>query len=183
MHVAIVTETWPPEVNGVALTVHGLVDGLRRLGHRVGVVRPQQPGVRAPDDVDSLLVRGAPLPRYPGLRIGMPAGRRLRARWRDERLAPQLRRARDRGFLRGPRASVLDRALNAVPHALADVDTGPAHLVHGDLWSGNAITDDAGALIGYIVNWEDVSERNRLEATVREIAANAVKVAGEFMRP
>jgi hypothetical protein len=33
MRVAIVTETYPPEINGVALTVAGLAHGLRRTGH------------------------------------------------------------------------------------------------------------------------------------------------------
>lgn len=36
MHYALVTETWPPEVNGVALTVQSLQRGLQRRGHRVG---------------------------------------------------------------------------------------------------------------------------------------------------
>ncbi len=85
MHVSIVTETWPPEVNGVALTVHGLAEGLRGLGHRVGVVRPTQPSAPAEVDADTLRVRGAPLPRYPGLRLGLPAGGQLLARWRAER--------------------------------------------------------------------------------------------------
>jgi fructosamine-3-kinase len=64
--------------------------------------------------------------------------------WRDERLAPQLDRARERGLLRGPRARVLERVLDLVPSALADVDHGPVHLLHGDLWSGNAYAGPAG---------------------------------------
>lgn len=81
MRFAIVTETYPPEVNGVALTVHGLETGLRQRGHAVSVVRPRQPGDAAPAD-DTLLVRGARLPRYPGLKFGLPATRRLVAQWR-----------------------------------------------------------------------------------------------------
>ena len=42
MRHAIVTETYPPEVNGVALTVQGLEHGLRALGHEVLLVRPRQ---------------------------------------------------------------------------------------------------------------------------------------------
>lgn len=83
MRYAIVTETWPPEVNGVALTVAGFVQGLRSRGHAVSVVRPEQPGsAHARGD---LVVPGAGLPRYPGLRFGMPAGRRLRRVWRRAR--------------------------------------------------------------------------------------------------
>lgn len=85
MRFAIVTETYPPEVNGVALTVQGLEQGLRGLGHTVDLVRPRQPGTPEPAHDGSLLVHGAPLPRYPGLRFGLPAGRRLIARWRTHR--------------------------------------------------------------------------------------------------
>ena len=63
MRYAIVTETYPPEVNGVALTVHGLETGLRARGHQVDVVRPRQSGDT--DAAPALLVRGASLPRVP----------------------------------------------------------------------------------------------------------------------
>lgn len=72
------------------------------------------------------------------------ASRSWVAFWRDARLAPQLSRARDRGFLRGPGADVLDRVLALVPAALADVEHGPVHLLHGDLWSGNAYAGPEG---------------------------------------
>jgi glycosyltransferase involved in cell wall biosynthesis len=84
-HFELVTETYPPDVNGVALTVQSLEQGLRRLGHRVGVVRPEHAEERARPDADLLLVEGAPIPRYPGLRFGLPAGRRLTARWSAQR--------------------------------------------------------------------------------------------------
>ncbi|MBN6152473.1 glycosyltransferase family 1 protein [Xanthomonas sp. AmX2] len=79
MRYAIVTETYPPEVNGVALTVQGLEIGLRARGHQVDVVRPRQAGDQGNDD--PLLVRGASLPRYPGLKFGLPATRRLSRHW------------------------------------------------------------------------------------------------------
>lgn len=82
MRFAIVTETYPPEVNGVALTVQGLETGLRQRGHAVSLVRPRQAiGSEAADD--TLLVRGARLPRYPGLKFGLPATRRLLALWKE----------------------------------------------------------------------------------------------------
>lgn len=82
MRYAIVTETYPPEVNGVALTVQGLENGLRARGHEVGVVRPRQASDTAAL-AHEVLVRGAPLPRYPGLRFGLPATRKLTAAWRE----------------------------------------------------------------------------------------------------
>src|ERR1017187_6207690 len=39
---ALVTETYPPEVNGVAMTLNRLVAGLAARGHEVEVVRPRQ---------------------------------------------------------------------------------------------------------------------------------------------
>ena len=73
MRYSIVTETYPPEITGVALTVQGLGQGLRLRGHEVTVVRPQQPAdANAATDRHTLLVRGAALPHYPGLRLGLP---------------------------------------------------------------------------------------------------------------
>jgi len=85
MRYAIVTETYPPEVNGVALTVQGLETGLRARGHAVQVIRPRQPADAANADDNSLLVRGAALPRYPGLRFGLPATQRLTRHWQATR--------------------------------------------------------------------------------------------------
>ncbi len=83
MRYAIVTETYPPEVNGVALTVQSLEMGLREAGHQVDLVRPRQ-GDEA-DNGDALLVSGAGLPRYPGLRFGLPAPKRLARQWQQHR--------------------------------------------------------------------------------------------------
>jgi glycosyltransferase involved in cell wall biosynthesis len=85
MRIAIVTETYPPEVNGVALTVQSLEQGLMALGHDVAVIRPRQPGAAEPAHDGALLVSGAGLPSYPGLRFGFPAGRRMLGRWREQR--------------------------------------------------------------------------------------------------
>ena len=62
MRYAIVSETYPPEINGVALTVQGLERGLRSRGHEVQVVRPRQSARDVPAGHE-LLVPGAPLPR------------------------------------------------------------------------------------------------------------------------
>ena len=42
LRIAIVTETWPPEINGVALSMMQLCQGLQRLGHKILLVRPIQ---------------------------------------------------------------------------------------------------------------------------------------------
>lgn len=85
LHIELVTETYPPDVNGVALTVQSLEQGLRSLGHRVALVRPEHSDESTRANPDLMLVEGAPIPRYPGLRFGLPAGRRLTARWTCQR--------------------------------------------------------------------------------------------------
>ncbi len=88
MRIAIVSETYPPEINGVALTVHALAEGLAARGHEVEVLRPRQsaPAVATSDaHAQSVLLPGMALPRYPGLRLGFPAAARLRRRWRMQR--------------------------------------------------------------------------------------------------
>lgn len=87
MRIAIVTETWPPEINGVALTVQSLARGLAALGHDVEVVRPRQGNASddAPTDFAQYLLPGAALPRYAGLRVGLPAPGALARRWSQRR--------------------------------------------------------------------------------------------------
>lgn len=86
MRIAIVTETYPPEVNGVALTVAGLARGLGAAGHQVQLVRPRQAdGAGDGCSGQTILMRGVPLPFYPGLRMGLPGARRLCTLWKSER--------------------------------------------------------------------------------------------------
>lgn len=86
MRIAVVTETYPPEINGVALTVAGFVEQLTRQGHEILLVRPRQDGAAdAGGAAHETLVPGAGIPRYPGLRFGLPATRRLRADWTQQR--------------------------------------------------------------------------------------------------
>lgn len=85
IRIAIVTETYPPEINGVAMTLGRLIHGLRQQGHSVQIVRPRQPSDSRNTLLDDseILVRGIPIPRYSGLQFGLPAGRCLLAAWRS----------------------------------------------------------------------------------------------------
>nr|WP_063573301.1 glycosyltransferase family 1 protein [Luteibacter rhizovicinus] len=87
MRVGIVTETYAPDVNGVALTVQTLARGLVRRGHTVDLIRPIHPDTPPLADagMDVLAVEGAAMPRYSGLRFGLPARFRIERRWRAER--------------------------------------------------------------------------------------------------
>ena len=84
LRIAVVTETYPPEVNGVARTIGVMVEGLRVRGHVIQLVRPRQhdsdTGALA-DGLETVLKRGFPLPRYQELRMGLPAKRALLAAW------------------------------------------------------------------------------------------------------
>ncbi len=86
-HICIVTETFTPEVNGVALTLFHLVKGLRQQGHIVSLVRPRQNADRDHPSYDSMvtLVSGLPLPGYRSLRVGLPAGGIIERRWTQHR--------------------------------------------------------------------------------------------------
>ena len=88
MKLALVTETFPPEVNGVAMTLQRLVTGLVERGHAIEVVRPRlAPAGDAPaaGPLRHVLVPSVPLPFYSDLRLGLPAGRRLRRLWSANR--------------------------------------------------------------------------------------------------
>ena len=90
MKLALVSETYPPEVNGVAMTLQRLVRGLATRGHEVDVIRPRQPAAQAVDPADPaglrhVLVPSLPLPFYNELRIGLPLYLRLRRLWRKRR--------------------------------------------------------------------------------------------------
>ncbi len=93
LRISVITETYPPEINGVANTMRQLVQGLARRGHRLTLIRPRQRRDRdsaalpepAAEMVGLFLVPGLPLPGYRGLRFGLPVYWRLRRRWHRER--------------------------------------------------------------------------------------------------
>ncbi|MBK1721743.1 glycosyltransferase family 4 protein [Thiocystis violacea] len=93
LKIAIVTETYPPEINGVANTMVHLAEGLSGRGHRIELIRPRQQADRdrahAPTGaIEIHLVPGLPIPGYRGLRFGLPVYWRLRRLW--HRTAPDL---------------------------------------------------------------------------------------------
>lgn len=77
------------------------------------------------------------LPQKNGLHDGWPDF------WRQERLAPQLERARATGHFRGA-DGMWDRLLDGLDSFLEGAEADGASLVHGDLWSGNVYPDTGG---------------------------------------
>jgi len=88
LRIAIVTETFPPEVNGVAMTLGRIVKGLVQRGHSVQLVRPRQAsdGESATfEGVDVVLTRGIQIPTYKDLRLGLPTLGCLSKLWTERR--------------------------------------------------------------------------------------------------
>ncbi len=86
--VAMVTETYPPEVNGVAMSMARMVEGLHERHHDVQLVRPHQrlaPGRHPEAPYDEVLTGGCAIPRYPHLRMGLPCKRTLLRLWSKRR--------------------------------------------------------------------------------------------------
>jgi glycosyltransferase involved in cell wall biosynthesis len=84
LRIALVTETYPPEVNGVAMTTQRMVDGLLGRGHAIQLVRPRQgPSDRAASGrrFEQVLVAGLTLPNYRDVRVGLPAVGLLERGW------------------------------------------------------------------------------------------------------
>jgi len=92
LRIACVTETYPPEVNGVASTLARFVEGLLLRHHDVQLIRPRplatqgaNPAAEQPPRFHEVLMRGLPVPRYPNLRMGVPSKRALVRLWSTHR--------------------------------------------------------------------------------------------------
>ena len=85
LRISIVTETYPPEVNGVAITLEQMVNGLLDRGHHIQLIRPRQNRTDLPrrkGNLEEIPQPGMAIPFYPELRMGLPVGYRLARRWR-----------------------------------------------------------------------------------------------------
>ena len=95
LRIAVVTETYPPEVNGVARTLACVVEGLRGRNHEIQLIRTRQntlDGGHAEDEhptettsFHEVLMRGLPIPRYPHLRMGVTSKKSLIRLWSKRR--------------------------------------------------------------------------------------------------
>jgi len=80
MKIEFVTDTFPPDINGVAMTMGRLTDMLKKQGHSVHVTHT---GAEANED--ETITRAVPFPGYKEVRIGLPIPLKLRKRWRKMR--------------------------------------------------------------------------------------------------
>jgi len=80
MNIAIVTDTYPPDINGAALTLGRLTNSLIQLGHIVTVIHAST----ANEDYETSLA-GFRFPFYKDVNIGYPRTFKLRSIWKKER--------------------------------------------------------------------------------------------------
>jgi phosphatidylinositol alpha 1,6-mannosyltransferase len=76
MRVAIITESFPPDVNGVAHCVLRVAELLAKQGHHPLVIAPKPPrDARDPGPFPYPVVRvpAVPMPGYPSFRLGLPS--------------------------------------------------------------------------------------------------------------
>src|SRR5471030_2111247 len=88
LRVAVVTETYPPEVNGVAMTISRMIAGLQQREHQIQLIRPRQnprDNAACGPGFEEVLQRGVGIPRYDSLKIGLPAKQALLRLWALQR--------------------------------------------------------------------------------------------------
>ena len=80
MRIALVSDTYTPQVNGVTTVLQRIVALLRDAEHPVVVVAPAySPGGGPPDDAE-LRVPSLPFPPYPAIRLSLPRFRTIHRR-------------------------------------------------------------------------------------------------------
>jgi glycosyltransferase involved in cell wall biosynthesis len=88
MKLAIVTDTFPPDVNGVAMTLERLAAGLIGRGHAVEVIHPGISGLQGEaggGGFTEVCMPGFAVPRYAFARLGWPRPVFLQKRWQGRR--------------------------------------------------------------------------------------------------
>ena len=78
LKIALVTETWPPEINGVARSLLQLCKGLQELGHKILLIRPEQKQACTQfQPYQECLVKAQAIPKYHNLQFGWPQWSKL----------------------------------------------------------------------------------------------------------
>ena len=72
MRIALVSDTYTPQVNGVTTVVARIARVLRDFGHAVVVVAPRYPGDGVMPAADELRIPSAAFPPYPAIRLSVP---------------------------------------------------------------------------------------------------------------
>lgn len=85
MKLMLITDTYPPDINGVARSLSTFAAGLAARGHVLEVVTTLAASEDDPDALPRHVVLSMPLPGYPGLRIGFSTTGQMQARFEQFR--------------------------------------------------------------------------------------------------
>lgn len=72
MRIALVSDTYTPQVNGVTTVLARMAQVLRAFSHEVVVVAPRYPGAEKTAVPGELRIPSAPFPPYPAIRLSVP---------------------------------------------------------------------------------------------------------------
>lgn len=89
-NISIVSETYRPEINGVANTLGYWVDGLIERGFKVQIIRPRQHSLdhgKQTVHEHEITTFGLPIPKYSELRFGLPSAGLFYKLWSNDRPA------------------------------------------------------------------------------------------------
>ncbi len=85
VYISVVTDTWRPDINGVALTCGKMVDGFAELGAQIQLVQPVIKDADCEPEYEVVSVVGIKLPFYREVTIGVSSKNLLKQNWRKKR--------------------------------------------------------------------------------------------------
>ena len=110
---------------------------------------PRQRTVRPPARRDALAGAESFGATWDGYIGPLPMDNTPRSTWpefyAEQRILPYLRRAADRGALTPGDVRLVEKVLDALDHLAGDPE--PPARIHGDLWNGNVLWQDDGAVV------------------------------------
>lgn len=83
--IAVVTETWYPDINGVAHSIGKIVKGLLDLGVHIQLYHLQEEDANIDNRIEYYPLKGQRLPFYREVKVGFPASRKLQQYWEKSR--------------------------------------------------------------------------------------------------
>ena len=87
LRISIITETYVPDVNGVANSLRQLISALDPERFHIQLIRTRPRSDWKPE-IEEVWCRGVTIPMYPDLQIGLPAPNTIRGAW--ERFQPEF---------------------------------------------------------------------------------------------
>jgi glycosyltransferase involved in cell wall biosynthesis len=78
MKFMIVTDTFPPDINGVARTLHKLAHGLAKRGHSISVLTTAEEEGNTHQAISVKCMRAVAFPGYADVRLGLPTKSEMR---------------------------------------------------------------------------------------------------------